>query len=388
MNNYNRVYAEVNLDIIRNNVYHIKKYINGAKLLAVVKADAYGHGAVVCAKNIDDIVDFYGVATVDEALDLKTAFVQRPILILGAIFDEKISEAIISEIRITVFNYELAKKLSDYATMMKKKCYIHIKLDTGMNRLGFLNDENLLNTIIKIKNLPNLVIEGIFTHFANADEKDYTRFSNQLDKFNSIINKLSDVGVDIPIIHCANSATINNFRDCAKDMVRAGIILYGYYPTEDMEKNVHIEPALTLKSHIISIKEVDAGEGVSYNSTYITDKKTKIATIPVGYADGYPRSLSNVGYVLVNDKKAKIIGRICMDQFMVDVTDMDVSVNDAVVLIGRDNMNKITLEEVSELSGKFIYELICGLSKRIPRLYFRDNKLIDEINYFYTSRRV
>ncbi len=389
MNNYSRVYAEVNIDIIRNNISKIKSELKNSKFMAVIKADGYGHGAVSCAKYINDIVDFYGVATVDEALDLKSSFINKPILILGAIFDEKIPDALSSDIRFTVFDINTAKRLSEYAKVMNKNCYIHIKIDTGMNRIGFKNDECLIDKIKTIYNLPNIVIEGIFTHFANADEDDLLRANNQLSDFKKILDKLSDNKINIPIKHCANSAAILNFDNAHMDMVRAGLITYGYYPSNYVDKKIKVEPALSLKSHVIFVKYIEKNQGISYNSSFISDKRMKIATIPVGYGDGYPRSLSNIGYVLINGHKANIVGKICMDQFMVDVSDIeDVNINDEVILIGSDGKNNITLDELSNLSNKFNYEFICGLSKRIPRLYYRNGEVIDEINYFYTNRRI
>lgn len=388
MSNYSRVYAEVNLDILRHNVLEIKKEIGNRKILAVVKADAYGHGAITCAKNIDDLVDFYGVATLDEALDLKSNFIEKPILVLGAIFDEKIADAINSQIRITVYDVDLAIKLSQYSTLINKKCYIHIKLDTGMSRLGFRNSDDLFEYIKQIHSLPNIVVEGIFTHFANADEKDESLTLDQMEIFESVINECKANGISFPIVHCANSSGINCFPQSYNDMVRAGLIMYGYYPCEDMDKNIDVQPIITLKSHIISIKNIPKGTGVSYNWKYITDRDTKVAVVPVGYADGYPRSLTNKGYVLVNGKRSNIIGAVCMDQFVIDVTEIDVKVGDGVVLIGKDGEEEIRLVELSNISGKFIYEFICGLSKRIPRIYVRNNKIIDEINYFYTNRRI
>lgn len=388
MNNYSRVYAEIDINRIRKNISNIKAELNNSKFMSVIKADAYGHGAVVCAQNINDIVDFYGVATVDEALDLVESFIDKPILVLGAVFDEKIPEAINANIRFTVYDYDTVKRLSEYACVIKKVCNIHIKVDTGMNRLGFKNDEKFIETIKKIANLKNINIEGIFTHMANADEEDLTKAKKNIEKFSEIINKIKNIGIQIPIVHCANSATILNFKEARFNMVRSGIISYGYYPSEYVNKSIEVKPALSLKSHVIFVKTIEKGEGISYNSTFISRKKMKVATIPVGYADGYPRALSNVGYVLINGMKANILGRVCMDQFIVDVTNINnIKINDEVVLIGESGDKIITLEELSRLSNKFNYEFICGLSKRIPRLYYKDGKLIDEVNYFYTGRR-
>ena len=389
MNNQNRVYAEIDLDILRNNIINIKKRLNGSKFMFVIKADGYGHGAVNCAKNIDDIVDFYGVATVDEALDLKASFVHKPILILGPIVDEKIPDAINKNIRITVFDIESAKKLSEYASMMNKTCYIHIKVDTGMNRIGFLNDSLLIDNIKEINKLKNIYVEGLFTHFANADEEDLTLAKNQLNQFENILCNLNKENIKIPIIHCANSAGILNLNNSHFDMVRSGIISYGYFPSEYVDNNIDIKPALSLKSRVTFIKDIEKNQGISYNSSFISDRKMTIATISIGYADGYPRSLSNCGYVLINGQRANIVGKICMDQLMVDITNLvGIFKGSEVVLIGKSGEKEVTLEELAKLSNKFNYEFICGLSKRIPRLYYRGGELIDEINYFYTSRRI
>lgn len=387
---YSRVYAKIDLDRIRKNIRNIRNRIGHSSLMAVIKADGYGHGAVVTAKHIEDLVDFYAVATIDEALDLQTSFIGKPILILGGCFEESFPDLIRHEIRATVFTYETAKMLSDYAVLMDLPCYIHIKVDTGMSRIGFACDDRLTEKIRKICTLPNLVVEGIFTHFANADEEDKTKVNRSYEVFSEVVDRLSENGIHIPFVHCANSAAIIDLPETHRDMVRAGIVLYGYYPSDEVKpENLDVRPALELKSHVVYVKEIDAGIGVSYNSTYVTEKKTRVATIPVGYADGYPRALSNCGEVLIRGRRAPILGRVCMDQFIVDVTHIDdVRIHDEVVLIGRSGSEEITLEELAGQSGKFNYEFICGLSKRIPRLYYKGGKLVDEVNFFYTARRV
>ncbi|MDO5695322.1 MAG: alanine racemase [Eubacteriales bacterium] len=390
MEKYGRVYAEINLNRILENIESIRLHIGDSKLMAVIKADGYGHGATVCAKHMADVVDYYAVATIDEALDLMNSFVEKPILVLGGVFERSIPELIQKGIRTTVFYYEMAKKLSEYAVLMNRPCYIHIKLDTGMSRIGYATDEHLEEEMRKIAALPNLVVEGVFTHFANADEADKTPVRAQYDRFEAALSVLERVGISVPLVHCANSAAVIDMPSAHRDMVRAGIILYGYYPSTDVLVNhVPVKPALQLKSHIIFTKEIPPGTGVGYNSTFVSERPMRIATIPVGYADGYPRSLSNCGYVLIRGRRANIIGRVCMDQFMVDVTDFGpLDINEEVVLIGRSGTEEVTLEELARLSGKFNYEFVCGLSKRIPRLYFKDGQLVDEVNFFYTARRV
>ncbi|MDF2543534.1 MAG: alr2 [Herbinix sp.] len=371
--NYFRVQAIIDLHAIRHNVAEMKQRLhNNTKLMVIIKADGYGHGAVAIAKALEDSgVDGYGVAIIEEAIELREAGITKPILILGYTAQEQYPLVVAYDITQTVFRYEMAEELNTIAGEQGKIAHIHIKLDTGMSRIGFSDTQDSINTIKNIAKLDHVRIEGLFSHFACADEVDKTSSEQQLKRFLEFSKKLENENIVIPIKHISNSAGAIEISDAQLNMVRYGIATYGLYPSEwvDQEK-VHLIPAVEIKSHIIFLKEVEAEVGVSYGSTYITKRKTKIATIPVGYADGYSRSLSNRGRVIIRGTYAPIIGRICMDQFMVDVTDIEgVMEGDTVTLIGKDQDAYISVEEVAELSYSFSYELICNIGKRVPRVY-------------------
>ena len=381
---YYRVYASVNLDNIYENMKALSdNTVKGTQMVAVIKTDGYGLGAVPIAKTIDELVSAYAVATIDEALNLRRHNILKPIYILGFIYENRVEDAILNDVRMTVFSYEMAQNISDIASKLGRKAYIHIKVDTGMSRIGFMADENAANTVKMIANLENIEIEGIFTHFVASDSADKTIASNQLKKFTDFVKMINDKGVDIKFVHCSNSAGIIDMPEANMTEVRAGIALYGMYPSEEVNKEaVALKPALELKSHVVFVKTVPTGTGISYGSTYVTDKETKVATIPVGYGDGYPRNLSNKGYVIIAGKKCPILGRVCMDQFMVDVTGMDVSEGAVATLVGNDGEECITVEELAELAGTFNYEFVCDLGKRIPRVYYRDGKVVCTKDYF------
>lgn len=385
MKEYSRIYAKVNLDVIRDNLIALmKNTAEGTKVCAVLKTDGYGHGAVPIARAIQDIVWGYAVATLDEALNLRLNQVREPILVLGYIPWNRFSEAVKEEIRVTVFEKEQAKRLSEAAQKLGKKAYVHIKVDTGMGRIGLFPDEKSKKVIKDISDFPFLQLEGIFTHMATADMKDKTTAQKQVRIFKEFINEMKTEGIRFPICHCSNSAGIIEMKDAHMDMVRAGISLYGFYPSEEVRKDlVSLHPALELKSCVSYVKEVPADTPISYGGTYVTSKSEKIATIPVGYGDGYPRSLSNKGYVLIHGKKAPICGRVCMDQMMVNVTEIDgIKEGDEVTLIGQDGGNKITVEELADLAGTFNYEFVCGLGKRVPRLYEQGGKTVGYKDWF------
>ena len=381
---YYRVYASVNLDNIYANMKELKdNTANGTQMVAVIKTDGYGHGAVPVAKTIDDLVAAYAVATIDEALNLRRHNIDKPIYILGFIYEHRMKDAILNDVRMTVYDVEMAKQISKEASQMNKNAYVHIKIDTGMSRIGFATTDEAVADICEIAKLPNIVMEGIFTHFAASDSADKKAATMQLESFNSFNEKLASNGIDIKIKHCSNSAGIIDMPMANMNEVRAGIALYGMYPSDEVNKRaVMLRPALELKSHVIFVKDVPAGVGVSYGSTFITDKPMKIATIPLGYGDGYPRNLSNKGYVLIKGVKCRILGRVCMDQFMVDVTDLDVKKGDVVTLVGKDGDESITVEELAALAGTFNYEFVCNLGKRIPRVYYRDNKVVSTKDYY------
>lgn len=370
-----RVYAGIDLKAVRMNMESMHRNLKeGTKMAAVIKADAYGHGALEVSEAIEDLPYLWGyaVATVDEALTLIRAGRKKPILILGISFPDQYEDIVSNDIRPAVCEYETAKALSDIAVKKNKTCHIHIKIDTGMSRIGFQVTEENADIIAQIAVLPNICIEGIFTHFAQADETDKTPAMNQLSLFRKMIAMVEKRGVQIQIHHCSNSAGIVEIKDANMDMVRAGITLYGLWPSDEVSKDIiDLKPVMSLKSHISYLKTLEEGRKISYGGTYVTPSERRIATIPVGYADGYCRGLSNKGYVLVHGKKAPICGRVCMDQFMVDVTDIpEAKEGDEVTLLGKDGELTITMEELGQLSGRFNYEFACLITPRVPRVYF------------------
>lgn len=370
-----RVYAGINLSAVLHNLEEMHKNIDkNTKIVAVIKTDGYGHGALPIAKAIEHVPYLWGyaVATVDEAMALIDDGRKKPILILGISFAEQFDAIIRNDIRPCVCDFDTAKKLSEIAVAKNKICHIHIKIDTGMSRIGFQVNQETANIISDISKLPNVEIEGIFTHFANADEADKTLTKGQMDLFQQMCQMLAEKGVKIPIKHCSNSAGIVDIPEANMNMVRAGIILYGLWPSDEVNKrNMDLQPVMSLKSHISYIKDLEAGRRVSYGGTYITPEAQRIATVPVGYGDGYARSLSDKGYVLVRGQKAPICGRICMDQFMIDVSHIEgVRVGDAVTLLGQDGTEQITMEELGDLSERFNYEFACLITPRVPRVYY------------------
>lgn len=387
MKTYSRVYAKIDLDAVAWNMEQMKKNLKeGTEMVAVIKTDGYGHGAVQVASMLEsyDYVWGYAVATLDEAVVLRAAEIQKPILVLGCIFPDQYWEMLKYEIRMNVYTKEMAEAISALAVERGEQAYVHIKLDTGMARLGFSAEESSIEEIKEIAELPNLVLEGVFTHFAKADEEDKTFTMMQLEKFEWMTQRLEEEGVTFPYVHASNSAGIIDVRRADYNLVRAGIAIYGLYPSEEVDKEkVQLKPALSLKSHIAFVKDIPAGTPVSYGGDFVSEHQMRIATIPIGYGDGYPRSLSDTGYVLIRGKKAPIIGRICMDQFMVDVSDIpEVKFGDKVTLIGRDQEEYLPVEKLSELSGRFNYEFVCDLGKRIPRVYVQDGKVEEQVDYF------
>lgn len=380
MKQYNRVYAKIDLDAIAYNMEQMKKRLGGdAQLIAVVKTDGYGHGAIPIAEMFEDTAYVWGYATasLDEAMVLRDAGIQKPILVLGCVFPDQYEDMVRYEIRAAVYTYEMAKGMSEAAARLGSNAIFHIKLDTGMGRIGFPISEESVECIELISKLEHVVLEGMFTHFAKADETDKTYTKMQHEKFVWMQRALLERAIEIPYLDCDNSAGIIDFPDLKHDLARAGISLYGMYPSDEVNQQVvDLKPALELISHISFVKEVEAGTAISYGGTFVAPKKMRVATIPVGYGDGYPRSLSNKADVLIRGKRARILGRVCMDQFMVDVTDIPkAAFMDRVILVGADGEEHISVEELSELSGRFPYEFVCCLSKRIPRVYTRDGKV-------------
>ncbi len=374
---YYRVYATIDLDTISENIKAAKDTLkNGTKIMAIIKADGYGHGAVPIARELNDLVDAYGVAIVEEGIELRNSGIDKPILILGYTAVEQLNEVIAYDITQTVFQFEIAKQMDEEAKRQGKVAKVHIKIDTGMGRIGYQPCRESIDEIIKISKLEHIDIEGIFTHFACADMKDKTSADEQLATFVRFTTELAEAGVNIRLKHASNSAGIVDMNYANLDMVRCGITTYGLYPSEEVNKyNLAIKPAMELKTHISYVKELEAGHGIGYGSTFVTDKLMRIATIPVGYGDGYSRALSNRGRVLIHGKSARIVGRVCMDQFMIDVSDIpEVAQGDVVTLIGRDGSEEITVEEIGCLSYSFNYEVVCNVGKRIPRIYYKNGK--------------
>ncbi len=380
-----RNWAEIKLDNLKHNVERIKETIsNNAKILGVIKADGYGTGSVRAAEVLRECgVDFFAVACVEEAIALRNAGAKEDILILGYTGDKYLKEIFDYDITPTVFDKAFAKSLSDYAVKRNKKIKIHIKLDTGMGRIGFLTNpdhiEKTSEEILEISSLPMLEIEGIFTHFALADDENTAYTESQFERFMKVNEELKARGLDIKIKHCANSAAIMMYPKTHLDMVRPGIILYGCYPSPYLEgKKFELKPVMEFKTKIINLKEVEPGCAISYGCTFVTERKSKIATIPVGYADGLSRNLSGKYSVLVNGQYAPIVGRICMDQCMIDVTDVNnISTEDEVVIFGEQKGVKNPIEKMAEILGTINYEILCDIGKRVPRVYFKNGEPVE-----------
>ncbi len=381
---YYRTYLKIDLDAIEYNIDNVLRKLAGkAKLLAVIKADAYGNGAVEVGKFLESKCDFFGVACVEEAMELINAGIKTPILVLGGVSPQQYDVIVENDIRIPIFSYEAAQALSDEAVRQNKNIPFHFCLDTGMSRIGFQVNSESADVCKKITELPNITAEGLFSHFATADEENLEKTLAQKKHFSDFVKMLAERGIDIPIKHISNSAGIMVLDDTF-DMVRSGIITYGLYPSAEVDKSLmDIKPSMEWKTHISHIKTLEAGREISYGGTYVTDKETVVATIPVGYADGYPRCLSNIGRVIVNGKYAPILGRVCMDQFMVDITGIpDVKEENEVTLVGCDGELTLTMEEVSEMAHSFNYELPCRISRRVPRVYTHNGEVVKTVNYF------
>lgn len=379
------VWAEINLDNLANNMREIRRLTDkNAKITAVIKADGYGHGAKYIAQTLlDNGADRFAVAVLDEALELRKAGITVPILVLGYTQPERAKAIIENDIEQAVYSYELAEALSKEAQKQNKKAKIHIKIDTGMGRIGFRVDESAIECIKRISQLPNLDIEGMFTHFAIADERDKTYTEEQFKKFMWVAGRLESEGIKIKLKHCGNSATIIDLPQMHLDMVRAGIILYGLAPSQEVHlEKINLKQVMSLKARISHVKEIEAGESVSYGRKFIATNKTRIATIPIGYADGYTRMLSGKAEALVNGIRVPVVGRICMDQCMLDVTKAgDVKVGDEVVLFGYQKDSFISIDEIAEKLGTINYEIVCMIGKRVPRVYIKDEKIVHIVNF-------
>lgn len=387
MKKYSRICADIDLSAVEYNFEQMYANLKeGTKMAAVVKADGYGHGAVPIARLMEpkDYIWGFATATVEEAVSLRNNGIKKPVMLLGYAFSEHYEIIAKQDICACVFKEDTARELSLAAQRTGKEIKIHFALDTGMTRIGFKPNEESVQAMLRIAALPGIAVEGLFTHFARADETDLSPAYVQLERYNRFLEMLKAAGLEIPICHCSNSAGLMRFKEGNLDMVRAGISIYGLYPSDEVEREpVDLKPVMSIKSHIAYIKEVEPGVEISYGGTFKTEHTITVATIPVGYADGYPRRLSNKGYVLIHGKKAPILGRICMDQFMVDVTDIPQAKElDEVTLVGQNGGETITVEELGELSGRFNYEFVCDISKRVPRNYYYDGQLTEQRDYF------
>lgn len=368
--------VRVDLDAIRYNLLSMKALAPGKLIMSVVKADAYGHGSVRTSQFIEDISDSFAVATVDEGLKLRQkAHILKPILILGPVSPSLDRAVIDNDLTETIFDFERAFKLNESALASRegKKAHVHVAVDTGMSRIGLLPDEVGLKTLKKICGLSGIKVDGIFTHFATADMKDKTEALKAYGKFTKFKKLCKDAGIDIPLWHAANSASIIEgiALDRKMDMVRCGISMYGIYPSNEVHKEkLILKPTMEWYSFVTRVIDIGPGTSVSYGYTFTADKAMKIATISAGYADGYPRLLSNMGEVLIRGKRVRIVGRICMDQFMADVSDVPcVKAGDKIILMGTDKKESITADEIADKCGTIPYEIICGISGRVPRVY-------------------
>lgn len=373
MSDYLRCFAEISLNNIRHNIDQVKSCIpEGVRLLVVIKANAYGHGATEVAKYLEGEVDYYAVATVEEAVELRKEGVRTPMLVLGYTSPSQFAESVRNDVTMAIYNLDEARELNRVAGEIGKKAIVHAAVDTGMTRIGFHPDESGADAIREISRMEHVDLEGMFTHFSCADQynQDYTMM--QIHAFDQISSLLEKRGVKIPIRHCCNSAAIMELDDHRYDMVRSGIVTYGIYPSAEVHTDrLDLRPALAWKAHVIHLQDVPMGTGVGYGATFVTERPvTRVATVSVGYADGYPRALSSKGCVLIRGKRAPILGRICMDQMMVDVTDIPgVAIEDIVTLIGKDGDDEIPVEEVADPADSFNYEMVCRISPRVTRRY-------------------
>lgn len=378
---FSNTYAKIDLDAIRDNFKAISRRAN-APVMAVVKADAYGHGAVRVARVLEPDCAFFGVSSVAEAVELRQAGIVKPILILGHVHPATYPAVVLHDIRIPLFCYEDACALSREAGKQDKIARFHFALDTGMSRIGFQATQEAADLCKKITQLPNLKAEGLFSHFATADETDLSKTRRQAQLFADFDAMLKARDIHIPIRHLDNSAGIMNFC-CHYEMVRAGIVLYGLYPSGEVDPSLlELKPAMSWYSRISYVKTLEPGREISYGGTFRVEKPMRVATVPAGYADGYRRSLSNRFYVLIRGKRAPILGRVCMDQMLVDVTDIpEAETGDQVVLLGSSGSETISAETIAAAANSFNYEQVCDLSHRVSRVYYLDGKKVDTVNY-------
>jgi len=392
---YYRVYAKINLDAIKNNVMAIRHHIESKnesgqkiKVMAVIKADGYGHGAIPIGRELEKLgIDYIAVAIYQEGVRLRKEGIKLPILVLGNTPMEAYSQLIDYNLSQTVYSLHMGKELEAVGRRLGKRIKIHLKIDTGMGRIGIRavnkSAEEVVQCVNELYNLEYLELEGIFTHFSKADEteKDYTNMQIQL--FNNIVKALDKAGILPEIVHAANSAALIDYPLAYYNTVRAGIALYGLYPSSEVDHSILLKPSLSIVSRVVFVKEVEKGELLSYGGIYCTDKPSIIATIPVGYADGYSRALSNKGHVVIHGQYAPVVGRVCMDQLLVDVTHIkNVKENDEVYLIGGTDEAYVSVDDIARHMQTINYEVICLIGKRVPRVYVKENKVIETIDYF------
>lgn len=387
MNIIKRCWAEVSVDNLLSNLNNIRKLIpDNTRIMCVVKANAYGHGDKIVVRETEKAgVDCFAVASADEAAHLRELGSKAEIVLLGACLDDCFPYAAMYDISLAICDLDFAIKLSDYALHAGKNIKVHVKLNTGMSRVGIdcldiKQAQAAADIIEKISKMPGLDMRGVFTHFSVSDEDDgeeYTRF--QLENFNNVRSILQSRNVNVPVWHCANSGAILNAPETHMDMVRAGILLYGLYSGRGAKEC--FKPVLSIKTVITQIREIEKNTSVSYGRTYVSDDRRKTAVISIGYGDGYPRSVSGKGRVLVNGRYAAILGRVCMDQTVIDVTGIDCNVGDIVTVVGIDGKNKVTVDEIAKIDGTINYEIVCNISQRVPRVYYRDGKQIDIVKY-------
>lgn len=385
LENTRPVWAEINLDNLAHNIREVRDHTKKDSLVtAVVKADGYGHGSVQIADTfLENGADRLAVAILTEAIELRKGGIDAPILILGYTprgqFDKVVDYNLIQ----TIYDVEDARALSEIAAKDDKKATIHIKLDTGMGRIGFPSEEESVDKILEINKLPNIYVEGVYTHFAKADEKDKSHVRGQFEKYIDITNQLEDRGMAIDIKHVSNSASVIDLKDYSLDMVRAGVMIYGFYPSDEVDReSINLKPAMNLKARVSHVKTVPKGTGISYGQIFKTERESRIATLPLGYADGFTRLFTGKAEVYINGKRAKVVGRICMDQCMIDVTDVpDVKVGDEVVIFGYGKDGYPHADELAEMIGTINYEIVCMVGRRIPRVYVSEGEIIKVVDY-------
>jgi alanine racemase len=386
-----RTWAEIDLDCVEYNYHQIRAQLKpGCRMMCVVKADAYGHGAQRLACEYERLgAEWFAVSNIEEAVQLRDAGVRRPILILGYTPPQLANELCDYRISQAVLSSEYAVQLSQYAAPLERQVPVHIKVDTGMSRIGLMcrtmdQAAGVAQQVARIAALPGLKLEGLFTHFAKADEAEsgQTATAEQFDCFQAVDKALTLMGVPVPLRHCGNSGAVLDYPQTHLDMVRPGIILYGLAPSDAMMGRLPLKPVMQLKSIVSLVKTVEAGTAVSYGGTFVAKRETRIATVPIGYADGYPRGLSGRAEMLVCGKRAPVIGRVCMDQLMLDVTEIPQACEgEAVTVFGSDQGETLSVDEVAHLNGTINYEMVCLVGKRVPRIYLRRGEVVGELNY-------